>query len=133
MQYTHYKCLLEHTSPSEILVHEKSKRFILFELGFNPLTLLVANHSDFLQALKRFTLQTYFMEQALLFSEYFTEGTKKKLRDEIQIRREMSLQVERLTEDNFKVFIVQPKFYGHLLDLLGDCGISRVNAAKYLN
>jgi hypothetical protein len=68
-----------------------------------------------------------------LFSEYFTEWTNKKLRDEIQIRREMSLQVERLTEDNFKLFIVQPMLYGHLLDLLGDCGISRVNAAKYLN
>ncbi len=87
------------------MIHQKANRFILFEMGFNPLTLLVANHNDFLQAFRVFILHTYFMEQALLFSEYFTDDTTKMLRDEIQIRREMSLQAEMLTKNIFDDFL----------------------------
>jgi hypothetical protein len=45
------------------------------------------------------------MEYALLFSEYFTDDTTKMLRDEIQIRREMSLQAEMLTKNIFDDFL----------------------------
>jgi hypothetical protein len=92
--------------------------FILFELGFSPLTLLCATFDDFKKARRRYYGISHVIEFSIVrLALVINEEAKTRHSDCILLRKQVYAQCEMLKLENFDAHLENPVMQQFLVGL----------------